>query len=344
MSRRLDVIASHIPEADIDRIAYGFMGSQALFTALDLGVFDASYPSRASELSMSLGINETRLQTLLTALVALGLLARTRDGVYSLTPPSARHLARSSRAYYGDYLKQQVARQFYPRMARLSHALRDGATETYSTWFENPQEAAYYTTAQHNGSKATARQLWKRVGLPAKEVVLLDIGGGSGVFSIELARQGATCFVMELENVAKEGRGIVEREGMAHRVQYIEGSVLDDATWREWERVRPPGRTVVALMSYLCGSVPAKALPQLFSHVHNVAHKVVVHDFMVDDSLDGPPIAALWALQHVTVNSAGKGLHPAFITNLLEDAGYTKVTQFGDLIPGLTKLIVASKG
>ena len=36
-----------------------------------------------------------------------------------------------------------------------------------------------------------------------------------------------------------------------------------------------------------------------------------VHDFMVDDSLDGPLGGAIWALQHVTVNADGLGLCPA---------------------------------
>ena len=38
--------------------------------------------------------------------------------------------------------------------------------------------------------------------------------------------------------------------------------------------------------------------------------RLLVHDFMVDDSLDGPPLGALWALQHVTVNADGIGLCP----------------------------------
>ncbi len=42
-----------------------------------------------------------------------------------------------------------------------------------------------------------------------------------------------------------------------------------------------------------------------------------MHDFMVNDSLDGPELGALWALQHVTVNADGLGLCPAEVIKRL---------------------------
>ena len=47
-----------------------------------------------------------------------------------------------------------------------------------------------------------------------------------------------------------------------------------------------------------------------------------VHDFMVDDSLDGPLGGAIWALQHVTVNADGLGLAPREVVSRMGAAGF----------------------
>ena len=63
-------------DVDIDTVAYGFMASQALFTGLETGIFDAI--DKAGEGGMTLAklqeatsIRAPRLQTLVTSLVAI---------------------------------------------------------------------------------------------------------------------------------------------------------------------------------------------------------------------------------------------------------------------------------
>ena len=56
--------------------------------------------------------------------------------------------------------------------------------------------------------------------------------------------------------------------------------------------------------------VPEAIISALYSNAYKALKpggRLLVHDFMVDDSMDGPPLGALWALQHVTVNADGLG-------------------------------------
>jgi len=62
----------------------------------------------------------------------------------------------------------------------------------------------------------------------------------------------------------------------------------------------------------------------------------------VNDSLDGPALGSLWALQHVTVNAGGLGLTPAEVISRMTAAGFAKCETM-EMINGLTKLIVACK-
>ena len=67
-------------------------------------------------------------------------------------------------------------------MGALSDVMSTGVAPSYSSWFSDPEVAATYTKAQHNGSTATAKSLVKRLSLSGAEQ-LLDVGGGSGAFS-----------------------------------------------------------------------------------------------------------------------------------------------------------------
>merc|ERR1712050_665072 len=103
----------------------------------------------------------------------------------------------------------------------------------------------------------------------------------------------------------------------------------------------------VVLMSYISGSVPEAIISGLYSNAMKALKpggRLLVHDFMVNDSLDGPALGALWGLQHVTVNADGLGLCPQEIISRMGKAGFdTAKCETMEMILGMTKLIVAHK-
>ena len=100
-------------------------------------------------------------------------------------------------------------------------------------------------------------------------------------------------------------------------------------------------------MSYISGSVPEGIIAKLYANAYKALKpggRLLVHDFMVNDSLDGPALGALWALQHVTVNADGLGLCPAEIISRMGDGGFdTSKCETMEMIHNMTKLIVAHK-
>jgi len=335
-------------DVDLDNLAYGFMASQALFTALELGVFDklaaAGKPLAVEELAKACGIEALRLQTLLTALVAARCLRRdAASKTYTNSPNIAQFMVTSSKAYYGDYFKYQVGNLFYARMGRLAGIMKGDEALDYSTWFSDPKVAALYTSAQHNGSLATAKSLFRKVPLTGV-AKFLDVGGGSGAFSLTAARMvpGLHATVLELPEVCKEGRRLLDKDARPDEKARVEFLELD-ATSPDWP-VEPASKEVV-LMSYLSGSVPEAILGQLYGNAMKAllpGGKLIVHDFMVDDSMDGPALGAYWALQHVTVNPDGIGLSPGMVSDRMKAAGFAKVEAF-DMIARMTKVVIGHK-
>ena len=367
MRRLQDTRARHLsttttPEEediDVDAVAYAFMGSKALFAALELGLFDVvarrGNSATLADIEAGVGVDAPRAQTLVTALTALKALRRdAATQTYALSPNAAKFLVADAPAYYGDYLRLQVGSQFYDRMAPLAAVMRGEDAPTYATWFEDPKEAEQYSLAQHNGSVATGRALAKqaergRLGealetIVAGDMALLDVGGGSGAFSYVFAERGARATVIELPEVAAAGRAFAGGPGVDDETRARVCFEDLDVTAPAWPVA--PATFDVVLMSYVSGSVPEAALRDVYQRAHAALKPggvAIVHDFMVDDSLDGPRGAALWALQHVAVNADGLGLHPAAVAAKLEGAGFNAVDAPREMIGGMTKLVIAHK-
>lgn len=326
------------------------MGSGALFAALELELFEsverlttAGTGPTAAAIMEDVGVAAPRMQTLLNALTAMHAL-RLADGRYTLSPNSAKHLLRSSRGYYGDYIRFQVGRQFAPRMAQLPTAFKAGEStlDGYASWFSSPAEARMYTEAQHNGSTATAKAMLRSIDLSGAGA-LLDVGGGSGAFSYVFAAAypGLNSTVLELPEVCRTGEAISAQQpaDVHRRVSFVELDVTASA----WPT--PDAEFDVVLMSYISGSIPEPALLELYRNAYVALRPgglAIVHDFMVDDSLAGPKLAALWALQHVAVNPGGLGLSPSNVAAKLEHAGFAAVAN-AEMIGGMTKMITARK-
>ena len=267
LSRRLSTAAEE--DVDVDNVAYGFMASQALFTGLETGVFDAIAASPNGSLDLA-GLQDAvkstapRLQTLLTSLVAIKCLRRDAAGAYTLSPNTARFLVLDAKHYYGDYLRYQMGRQFYHRMGALPDVMLTGEAPSYASWFSDPETAKTYTQAQHNGSMATAKYLIKKKLQLDGAKTMLDVGGGSGAFSYVFtdATPELTSTVLELPEVCRTGEGI--KETMSPSVQERVKFVELDATSPDW----PVNDTAfdVVLMSYISGSVPEAIIQKLYAN------------------------------------------------------------------------------
>lgn len=327
---------------DVSRIAFGFMASKALFAGLHIDVFThlAKGPKSASELAQATGIPVNRVTTLLTALTGIGLVDR-EDDAYSNSPGADAFLVHGAKHDFGDYLRYQIDRQMYPFLGQLNEVM-DGsldpdAVDSYQNWMSDPKEASLYSNAQHAGSLGPGRTLARLVDLSGAHN-LLDIGGGTGAMSIRLlqAYPDLVSTIIDFPNVAEIGWRFITEAGMVDRVRYIPANALE----AEW----PTGQDAI-LMSYLFSGVPGDVVPRLVRDAFDClapGGHFMVHDFMVEDERTGPPMAALWQLQHMAFTPDARSVTPGWLKGLMEEAGFTDIRE-EDMIPGLTRLIHARK-
>ena len=163
---------------DISKIAYGFMATQALVAALDLDLFGLlrDGPATSRALAERTGVRADRLEMLLTALVALGLLTKEGDS-YENAPAATKYLGPESPEFFGEYIRLQVGRQVYPHALHIGAALRGAPVNLYGAVAADPDEAARFSHSQHVGSLGPAHLLARKIDLASPQAMLESRAG-----------------------------------------------------------------------------------------------------------------------------------------------------------------------
>ncbi len=327
---------------ELTHIAYGFKAAKAMLSALELGVFEClkDEPGSLDQVAVATGLAENRLETLLTALVSLGLLSKTGD-LYENAPAVQTFLVSSQATYLGDYLLLQTDRFLFPAFVELSEVLQGHGAGTawgeYQDLMADPAVAAEFSRGQHAGSLGPAAALARKTDL-AGRTRLLDVGGGSGAFTIACCNRNPSlqATILDFPNALGVAREFVESAGLGERVDHFAGDALN----AEW----PDGHDVV-LMSFLASAVSGDTIGPLFHRAFAALPAgglLVVHDFMVDDDLTGPADAALWFLSCMFNSADARALTPSLITDHMIDAGFVHA-EVQPLIPDLTCVASALK-
>ena len=322
---------------ELSELAYGFIASKVLFSALNARVFDrlADGPRSIDALAATTGIAGHRLDTLLTACVSIGLVERRRNAFVN-APASQQYLVSSSPQYFGDYFRFQIDRHLYPLLENLDQALRGEAGTSLYDVMDDPTEAEHFSRAQHVGSLGPAPVVKRMVDLAGARR-LLDVAGGSGAFSITLCQEypELRATILDFPTVEPLATRYAGEANLTERIGFLGGDALE-VSW--------PDEQDAVLLSYLLSAVSANRFPSLLERAQGALRpggQLLVHDFFVDDDRRGPSGAALWFVPFL-FNREAVSFTPADITRLAEAAGFIDVAT-RDVVPGLTRLLTAHK-
>jgi acetylserotonin N-methyltransferase len=193
----------------------------AVTVADQLQIFDNLVaPATEVQLAQRLDLDPRGTRVLLDLLVALGLLAR-RGALFELTTVASTYLVRASEFYWGPLLALAMVQ---PLHDKLIHALTAKQTPARPSdaWAHGsiaPALAASVSKVMHCHSLPAAVAAAGRGSFDGVRR-LLDVGGGSGCFSIALAQRDpdVRCTVMELAAVCDVARGYIAEGGVEDRV------------------------------------------------------------------------------------------------------------------------------
>lgn len=215
---------------------FGYIASRAIGVAVELELFTAlaRSPRTVPELASALELSERGLRVLLRALVPLGLVT-SQDGSWTLTEESRAFLVRDSEQYVGGMILQ--ADSVWNRWARLGEAVRHGSCP--EAGIESAEDDglffSQFVQGLYNMNAPIARAAAERLsGLPLQRV--LDLGAGSGVWSLALAAARPELEVVAVDRgriLQEVTRPYVRRHDLVDRYRFVEGDLKDVELGRE---------------------------------------------------------------------------------------------------------------
>ena len=218
--------SSNGPTPDpIMRLATGFMAAKHLFAANELGLFEAlaGSPTDIDGLAARTGLTRRAARISADAMVALGLLERDSD-TYRNGDTAATFLAGQTPADLRPFLRFWD-RISYPAWEGLAQSLATAPTsEIFDLNDELQEVAAAGIEAILRGPAAALPQRYDF----STHRRLLDIGGGTGSWSIAVAHEHPQLHatVLELPAVAEVARNRVVEAGLSARVDVLTGDAM----------------------------------------------------------------------------------------------------------------------
>jgi predicted O-methyltransferase YrrM len=249
-----------------------------------------------------IGLAPRAANVLFTALCAMRLLQRDRDGRLSLTELAKEHLTPGGAFEVSDYVGL-VAQS--PGVLEMVERLRTnhpagakpggpGASFIYreglESAMENEASARHLTLALAGRAKNVAPALAKNLPIEnAKKI--LDVGGGTGIYSIALLQRhpGLRAVVFDRAEVLKVAREMAEAYGVADRIELLSGDMFADALPRDCD---------VILLSNILHDWDIPECQKLINRCGAAlpsGGRLVIHDVFLNDDLCGPLPLALYS-------------------------------------------------
>jgi SAM-dependent methyltransferase len=301
-------------------IMRSFQESRALLTAVELDVFTAvGSGARAEEVASRTGCDARATEMLLNALAAMGALEK-RGGVFSNTPATARHLVAGSP---GDSrLAMMHTVRLWDRWSTLTECVRRGGRvaprDSGAQWTEA------FIAAMHRRALGNADQIVREVGAEGVRR-MLDVGGGSGAYSIAFARANPDlrAEVLDLPEVVAIAERHIAEAGVGDRVTARAGDLRKDELGEGYDLV---------LVSAICHMLGEEENRDLFARCHRAlvpGGRLAVRDFILDEDKTGPRWAALFSLNMLVGTERGASYSESEYAGWLREAGFSTVERHG---------------
>lgn len=322
----------------LDQMIRGYMPSRCLLTALELDVFTAvGDGANAEQIGTRIHANARAAGMLLNALVALGLLSKSGDD-YKNTVESARFFVQGSKDNHRNGLLHTA--NIWHRWSTLTDAVRRGtrvpvdrdkdgndARDDNSAWTHN------FITGMQRNAKDRAPLVVKALGT-ADIRRILDLGGGSGAYSIAFAKAcpDVQCEILDIPEVVPLTAEYVSQAGVSTQVRLRPGDMLQDDFGSGYD---------IIMLNAICHMFSEEQNRDIFRRATQALApkgRLVVQDFILNPDKTGPQQAALFSLNMLVNTDAGASYSEVEYTQWMKAAGFTEVCRIN--LPGPSSLMV----
>ncbi len=322
------------------QFAWGYAPTLAIEAAVRHGVFDVldKGPLTAAQVAAKTGASQRGINGILDLLVSIHLLAR-KSNRFALTPESATFLVSTKPSFFGA-LFRHVSTQLIPPWIQLNEVVRTGRpVNKVNNQKQGAKFFAEFVESLFPLSFPAASALGNHLGVPKASAPLsvLDIGAGSGVWGISIAKQSphVRIHAVDWPEVLKVTRRVAKKHGVANRLTSSEGDFFKADFGKDHH---------LATIGHILHSEGRERSQRLLKKVFNAlapGGTVAIQEFVPNDDRTGPPSALIFAVNMIVNTEAGDTFTFAEMSQWLKKAGF-KNPRLLD-VPSVSPLVLADK-
>jgi SAM-dependent methyltransferase len=320
---------------------FAFQRSAALRTAIDLDVFTAidSGDTTAGAIAARCGASERGIRILCDYLTTIGLLTKP-DATYRLTAESASFLSTRSPAYLGTTARFLLRPELRGNFDNLTEAVRRGGVSPSGNNNVSDENPIWVEFARSMGPMMVpaAQAIAGLVGDPSRELKVLDIAAGHGLFGITIAQRNPRAQIVAVDwpSVLAVAREHARAAQVEDRYQTLPGDAF---------KVDFPNGFDVALVTNFLHHFDAPTCTAFLEKVNAAlapGGRVVVLEFVPNADRVSPPIPARFSLAMLAGTPGGDAYTLAELQQQLDTAGFRNVSSHA--LPTPETVLVAEKG
>jgi hypothetical protein len=310
-------MTSRITPGRLLSVSGAYWESCALHAAVRLDLFTAvgKDGATAESLARRLGVEARAVEMLLNALCAMSLLVKTGDR-YDNGPEAAAYLTTDSPGYLGHIIRHHA--YLVESWARLDQAVREGGPVRTRTSFHDEGVRRDFLMGMFNLAQLLAPVVAEALAPAlAGRRRLLDLGGGPGTYAIHFCRriEGLRAWVLDLPTTRPIAEETIGRFGMSDRIGFLAGDFSESDL---------PGDCDVVWISHILHAESPGDCRILLRKAAGAAAPeglVLVHDFLLEDTMDRPLFPALFSLNMLLGTAGGQAYSEGQVRDMMADAG-----------------------
>ena len=318
----------------IRETAYSFRESRILLTAFELKVFTIldKHMISSEEISKKINADNRAANRLLNALCGMGLLRKVKEKFYN-TDLSSKYLVEGKPDFMGNLYHTN---HLWNTWNYLTNSVKKGSSfagdqnkKEKEDWVDS------FITAMHFRGVKQAKLLAMMIDL-SNTKKMLDLGGGSAAFSMELVKRNPSikATVLDLPHVIPLTKKYVEQEGLHDNFDFIEGNYLSSDFGKGYDII------LLSAIVHINSYDQNKMIIKKCSDTLNANGMVIINDFIMKEDRTQPYHGAIFSLNMLVGTENGDTYTENEITEWFKSAGFSKTerkkTSFAsDLIIGI---------
>jgi (2Fe-2S) ferredoxin/2-polyprenyl-3-methyl-5-hydroxy-6-metoxy-1,4-benzoquinol methylase len=326
--------AGVLPDDLNDRIR-AFQQSRVILTALELDLFTAiGEGGAAADIAARIHADPRATEMLLHALASLQLVAK-RDGVFHNSPAAARYFTAGAPHNARPGLLHTAG--LWKNWSTLTECVRAGTSVIHQEMAERTNDwTQAFIAAMHRNAVERAAPLVAAVGAQGVRR-MLDVGGGSGAYSIAFAGANPElqAYILDLAAVVPLAQRHIEQAGLTGRVHTRIGDLRTDHLGEGYDLV---------LVSAICHMLDEQENAHLITRCYDAlapGGRLAIQEFILDPDKCSPQSATLFSLNMLVGTRAGASYSEPEYTAWMQAAGFAAIRRVR--MPGPAGLMMGTR-